>query len=432
MTIDTCPQLAHQVGEAKIVSLIPDLCWTPVGTEKRLVPYAITADLEASNANATAQNVRARGEPVFTVASWVSNVQGDEAGTLGGLFSGVHNGYCRPLTPRSGVTANGNFIVAHAAFFFMNCNSPTGQWNTVGKLYYINQVSGDLVDFAAIPGSWWDSGAPSYNGYPKTRISSEFEYGVIAMAEKYHTNPYFLMAIMDRETGGTFNPGIHESGGSGVGLIQFTGDILTDMFVWARALTDDDTGYQHMLALVNDGLADPTYDSSSLQALIEEERANFYNADGSMRHPLCTDPSNDPLCLFRARNQSNPDTTTPLYVALTALLNHEVAQKGAVEQLAYVDLFLSRKLGGAPGSDARTTFAQLVNAVNSNSSIGPYRERLINQINAERAVLGLPSLPGDLSEEELMNLSNLDLIDVTNLTSCTGAYVMGGPGASRQ
>lgn len=49
-----------------------------------------------------------------------------------------------------------------------------------------------------------------------------FEAQVKAISKKYSINPNWLMALMNSETGGTFNPSIWNTAGSGaVGLIQF-------------------------------------------------------------------------------------------------------------------------------------------------------------------------------------------------------------------
>ena len=58
----------------------------------------------------------------------------------------------------------------------------------------------------------------------KVPESYRYEFGraVVDLSKRLDINPNWLMALMNSETGGTFNPGIVNMGGSGAtGLIQF-------------------------------------------------------------------------------------------------------------------------------------------------------------------------------------------------------------------
>jgi len=54
---------ACKSGEFIVVSLTPDVCWTPMGSTVVPVPYMITADL--SDSLATSPDTRFNGQPVF-------------------------------------------------------------------------------------------------------------------------------------------------------------------------------------------------------------------------------------------------------------------------------------------------------------------------------------------------------------------------------
>lgn len=410
MPLASCPRIAHHAPEAIIVSIYPDVCWTPFFGVMLPIPYHITADLWLSNS--TSSNVRAGGTSVFTMVSHVSTVKGDEPGTGGGLFSGVNRGYCIPITPRSTVFANGSQVVAHSAFFKMNCNSPdeNAAANTVGKLTYLDPVHG------------------AWNSRPGWNVSPAFELAVMFLSEKLQTDPYYLMAIMDRETGGTFDATtVERGGGGGLGLIQFTDTALLDVFISSRGLANG-TGHLRMMNLINSGISSPDYDSAELERLIEIERARFFDDDGSPIDDRCTDPTNDPLCLFRADYQAGT-INEALAEQLISVFDHAIVATGNIEQFLYVDLYYERRLQYPLDISPPLSFEDLVTLTNPGSGVPPYLERLRNQINAERTALGLQPLSDTLTADQLMEQSQLDLLDMGNMQHCTGANIpnSGGP-----
>lgn len=74
--------------EATIICLSPCICLTPLGKEMLPVPYMITAKL--GNKIKTAKKCRFNGKEVFTMDSRVTTCTGNEAGTGGGVQSGVN------------------------------------------------------------------------------------------------------------------------------------------------------------------------------------------------------------------------------------------------------------------------------------------------------------------------------------------------------
>jgi hypothetical protein len=98
------PEGARKEGKFIAVCNTPDYCWTPVGGEKKLVPYMIACDL--SQSSACSPDTTFAGKPVFLFKkSFAPRVEGNEPGIgdgdatsgvdgrgNGGLLSGIHNG----------------------------------------------------------------------------------------------------------------------------------------------------------------------------------------------------------------------------------------------------------------------------------------------------------------------------------------------------
>ncbi|WP_153825228.1 PAAR-like domain-containing protein [Polyangium spumosum] len=130
---------ARECGEALVVSIAPDVCWTPVGGALVAVPYMIVARLD--KAEGTDPNHLICDKPAFTTASRIPEVEGDEAGTGGGLISGVNRGYCRPLEHSSSSMAGDHWLVREGDLFAMNCAGPEGPANTYGRLVISNDAA---------------------------------------------------------------------------------------------------------------------------------------------------------------------------------------------------------------------------------------------------------------------------------------------------
>ncbi|QJQ01665.1 hypothetical protein C798_15890 [Herbaspirillum rubrisubalbicans Os34] len=74
------PTAARKNGIFKAVSLVPNVCKTPMGPNMVPVPYPVIADL--SDSVQVAKSVRFNGDPVFLFGdSLVTRVTGNEAGT---------------------------------------------------------------------------------------------------------------------------------------------------------------------------------------------------------------------------------------------------------------------------------------------------------------------------------------------------------------
>ena len=116
------PTAARKNGIFKAVSLLPDVCKTPMGPNMVPVPYPVIADL--SDSVQVAKSVRFNGDPVFLFGdSLVTRVSGNEAGTGGGMRSGVNKGKVRPAKSSASVRVEKKFVVRHGDECDMNLAS---------------------------------------------------------------------------------------------------------------------------------------------------------------------------------------------------------------------------------------------------------------------------------------------------------------------
>jgi hypothetical protein len=132
-------QVASKSDEAIVVCEAPDVCWTPMGGSMVAVPYMIIGRLD--RAEGTASKYLVNGLPAFTMASRIPTVEGDEAGTGGGLISGVNCGYCRPIEHSATFKAEGHYLVREGDLVAMNCAGPDGLANTYGRIVIQNKIA---------------------------------------------------------------------------------------------------------------------------------------------------------------------------------------------------------------------------------------------------------------------------------------------------
>ncbi|MGH7455395.1 MAG: DUF4150 domain-containing protein, partial [bacterium] len=125
----------RKTDEAIVVATTPDVCMTPVGSAMAPVAYQILARFDKIMREV--MNVRMTGQETITTGSRITQVSGDEAGTGGGVMSGLNRGYCRAITYSKTVRANGEFILYHSTEMWMNCSGPEGPGNTKGKVIYL-------------------------------------------------------------------------------------------------------------------------------------------------------------------------------------------------------------------------------------------------------------------------------------------------------
>ena len=110
---------------ARIVSLAPDVCLTPVGSSAVPVPYPIH-DLCGHDAG-YATTVNMTGQRVMKLSSNTTHVHGDAPGTDKGVVSGTVEDVCEPVGHAAQVRAEGSNLVRHLDRFDMNAGNTQGE-----------------------------------------------------------------------------------------------------------------------------------------------------------------------------------------------------------------------------------------------------------------------------------------------------------------
>lgn len=149
-------------------SILPDVCWTPIGGVMLPIPYRIESDMRF--ARGTVGNVKQKGQETFTMDSFTSKVTGNEAGTGGGILSGVNLGTCRAATHCGLVLSRRAYVIQHTSQFWMNCAGPLGQPNTVGKLVLVN-IKGTVREFDITIQDFKEAAKTLTEKYPKAPLT---------------------------------------------------------------------------------------------------------------------------------------------------------------------------------------------------------------------------------------------------------------------
>ena len=111
--------MARKQGGWKIVSMVPDVCKTPMGSSVVPVPYPVTSELVTASDVAT--SVKLNGFPLIVYGkSFTPMTNGDQAGSATGIKSGTVGGKCVPELKSSTVKAEGSWVVRHDDLFWMN------------------------------------------------------------------------------------------------------------------------------------------------------------------------------------------------------------------------------------------------------------------------------------------------------------------------
>ncbi len=92
---------------------VPDVCLTPSGPSPVPIPYPNMA--QVNGCDGTIDTVLMENKETVVEDSKISSSSGDEAGTLGGVMSGLNRGECHFALYSSKVYAKGKKIVYHTA-----------------------------------------------------------------------------------------------------------------------------------------------------------------------------------------------------------------------------------------------------------------------------------------------------------------------------
>ncbi|WP_339616360.1 PAAR-like domain-containing protein [uncultured Gilvimarinus sp.] len=111
---------ARKDGQWLVISMLPDVCKTPIGGTDVPVPYPIIA--KCGDAAQEVPHVRANGMPFITLASYLPTTTGAEPGVKKGLVSDTVGGTASFKSGQHSSTVNADKqrILRHGDLFWMN------------------------------------------------------------------------------------------------------------------------------------------------------------------------------------------------------------------------------------------------------------------------------------------------------------------------
>jgi len=163
----------RDLDEAKIVSLSPDVCLTPVGSSVVPIPYPIV-DYCGHDKDYT-PSVRFTGKKAMVLRSCTTHVHGDAPGTKKGVKSGTVENICEPIGHADQVRAEGSHVIRHLDRFWMNNR------NTQGEAIFVRgtQTYASPEDDDPVPGSL------RWNGSDEGRVISDASPEPLIMGAQY-------------------------------------------------------------------------------------------------------------------------------------------------------------------------------------------------------------------------------------------------------
>lgn len=190
----------RKTSQAFVISSTPSVERTPMGASTPPVPYMIIGRFD--NVSDEHPNVLMTKMETITARSRITRVAGDEAGTAGGVMSGVNVGFCRPRedTCASTVLVNGAAVVCNGSEMWMNCAGPEGPGNTTGRVTYLKvesytsigpggEIHGDtnptVQPETEEERGWWSKAGRQAKGFFRGMGSAAWETGtgLVKMAE---------------------------------------------------------------------------------------------------------------------------------------------------------------------------------------------------------------------------------------------------------
>lgn len=158
---------------ARIVSLAPDVCKTPVGSSTPPIPYPVV-DYCGHDENYT-PSVRFTQQKAMVMRSNTTHVHGDAPGTAGGVKSGTVGKRCHPIEHADAVRAEGSCVIRHLDQFWMNDR------NTKGEAVFVRNTEtfSTPEDDDPIPGSL------RWSGPDEGRVMSDASPEPLIMGAQY-------------------------------------------------------------------------------------------------------------------------------------------------------------------------------------------------------------------------------------------------------
>ncbi|KAA3508937.1 DUF4150 domain-containing protein [Agrobacterium rosae] len=164
----------RDIDEARIVSLAPDVCLTPVGSSVVPIPYPVV-DFCGHDKNYT-PSVRFTRKKAMVMRSCTTHVHGDAPGIRKGRKSGTVDNICEPIGHADQVRAEGSNVIRHLDRFYMNNK------NTEGEAIFVRstQTYGPPKDDDPVPGSLRSNG-----GDEEGRVVSDASSEPLIEGEQY-------------------------------------------------------------------------------------------------------------------------------------------------------------------------------------------------------------------------------------------------------
>lgn len=110
---------------ARICSLAPDVCKTPIGSSTPPIPYPVVD--YCGHDIGYAESVRFTGQKAMVFRSMTSHVHGDAPGKALGVKSGTVGKRCHPIEHAKWVRAEGSHVIRHLDKFWMNDRNTRGE-----------------------------------------------------------------------------------------------------------------------------------------------------------------------------------------------------------------------------------------------------------------------------------------------------------------
>lgn len=178
-------EACRNTADAFVINFEPDVCLTPTdGLPDTPVPYNIIGffnnDLNPSDDVYFTSNGAANNACV------IAHVQGNEAGSNGGIHSGVNLGACRPKLGHTGtIYVNGLPLLPDSAEMDMNFEQPMGVRNCLGLICYAFRTDAGIV--IAPSGTFQGTGPPiDLNPYLEDFTDEERTWAEMTTAERAH------------------------------------------------------------------------------------------------------------------------------------------------------------------------------------------------------------------------------------------------------
>jgi hypothetical protein len=115
----------RDIDEARIISLSPDVCLTPVGSSVVPIPYPVV-DFCGHDENYT-PSVRFTRKKAMVMRSCTTHVHGDSPGNRKGIQSGTVESICEPIGHADQVRAEGSHVIRHLDRCWMNSRNTQGE-----------------------------------------------------------------------------------------------------------------------------------------------------------------------------------------------------------------------------------------------------------------------------------------------------------------